>query len=291
MNAHVSIENADGVPNVPHHTGAGILLYMARDTANGPEVSLVLAQEDYTEGWNQSGCWSAFEGGRKKGETVTDTAAREFCEETMHSIDLCGDGTCDAATLARRLEDAAFSMRIAVARTRSGVKVLYLIRIPWDSDPRGSFMDARQTLQRMRVLCNSERLNAQRMLQHVGVDDSTQLFMSWLRRYSNVHEEFGRLSPRMRAHPAFMYTPGSETGSPMLSVRTEYMEKRDIQVVPLTRLRALLHASHRRRGAMRLRYCFVPFVKALIQEFDTHSARMDGKKYVDDNSKDEAAVG
>lgn len=63
--------------------GAGILPISIDD--NGA-VRVLLGKERYINHWRGSLKWSGFEGGRKPGESVEYTAAREFIEESMGSV-------------------------------------------------------------------------------------------------------------------------------------------------------------------------------------------------------------
>lgn len=65
--------------------GAGILP-VAIDSKN--EAHFVLGKERYINHWRGSLKWSGFEGGRKSGENIEHTAAREFIEESLGSIPL-----------------------------------------------------------------------------------------------------------------------------------------------------------------------------------------------------------
>ena len=88
----VSIHYAEApVEPVTDFAGAGIVLYMARTGATGAvEAALLVAQEDFVDGWNQSGCWAGVEGRREDGENDIQTAAREFYEDSLHSIPIGG---------------------------------------------------------------------------------------------------------------------------------------------------------------------------------------------------------
>ena len=268
MNADVTVSVNDNVASTDC-AGAGILPFMATHTPNGLQVSLVLAQEDYIEGWNQSGCWSAFEGGAKAGEDDVRAAAREFCEESMDAIPL--QEARDEQRIYEMLRDGRYAMRIHVRHGKARGHVTYLVRIPWGSDPCTAFAQTRREVARLRTLCWSERAIDNRLRERdTGGAD---MFLSWLQRYSAVHENYARLPPAIRAHRAFQYSPSTETSSPQLLVRGEFLEKRDVRVVPLHELRALLqHRGRPRREALRLRYSFVPVLKAVIHQFDAYAS-------------------
>ena len=63
--------------------GAGIMP-VARDACG--TLRVLLAKEQYVHAWRGSHKWSAFEGGRKAGESVAQAAAREWREESIDSL-------------------------------------------------------------------------------------------------------------------------------------------------------------------------------------------------------------
>jgi ADP-ribose pyrophosphatase YjhB (NUDIX family) len=78
--------------------GAGIIP-VAHDATGDPQ--LLLGKERYINHWRGSLKWSGFEGGRKNGEDVERTAAREFFEESLgvvrlHECDTDIDSVVDA---------------------------------------------------------------------------------------------------------------------------------------------------------------------------------------------------
>jgi hypothetical protein len=68
--------------------GAGIVPI----TKKGGIWSLILGKERYDPSWPGSHKWSAFEGGKKEGERMEETAAREFLEESMGCVSLLREG-------------------------------------------------------------------------------------------------------------------------------------------------------------------------------------------------------
>ena len=91
------------------HPSAGILIYTVDPATN--ELLFVVAQEEHHVGWSNSGTWSAFEGGRKSCDVdVYDTAAREFIEESLSSIDM---GSHE--DLANTLRTGAYTLDVSVS--------------------------------------------------------------------------------------------------------------------------------------------------------------------------------
>lgn len=273
MNAEVSVTvtTAKNELSPDNCVGAGILLYMARNGAAGAEVAFVLAQEDFFDGWNQSGCWSAFEGGAKDGETAARTAAREFCEETMDVVGL--DDARSIDDIERRLLAGDYAMRVTVWRDGCRPHVTYLVRIPWGTDVVSPFAAAREPLGRLRALCAAEESVRERMTtaRSGGAASAAHLFLMWLKRYSAVHEAYARLPQWLRHHGAVQHRPSDAKRSATLSISPEFLEKRAVRVVPLEEIR---YAMQQRRGRRRqprrlkLRYKFVPVIKAVIAEID-----------------------
>jgi len=268
MNAHVTVNI------VPEHSvdllpedcaGAGILLFKARRNTSGKhDIEFVLAQEEYCDGWNQSGCWSAFEGGTHRGETHERAAAREFCEETMGTIGVGEHGEIRGEeAIHNALLHSSYVMRVDV---RCGTKrghVTYVMRIPWKMDVSGRFRTVRRRLCKMRALCASEKTLQHRM-DAEGLEKP--VFLQWLARYSSVHEAFARLPVELQRHEALDYQATCGEQSAALRVRREFLEKRDVGTFSARTLRDMLDNPGRQHHRIRLRFSFVPVLKAVLHE-------------------------
>lgn len=66
-----------------HGTAAGVLPFTT--TPNG-EVYVLLGRERFVHSWRGSCRWSGFEGSRHRGESIDETAVREFVEESLGVI-------------------------------------------------------------------------------------------------------------------------------------------------------------------------------------------------------------
>jgi len=268
MDAHVIIERG---PHALAVAGAGILLYMARHTPRGPEVMFVLAQEDYVDGWNQSGCWSAFEGGRHPGETCEQTAAREFHEETMGAIDI--NGVRGASRIAAMLAGGGFVTRVCIERERSKrAHMTYLVRIPWGTPVVAMFDAARAPLQRVRELCCGVDIIADRLAAGGagGAAPGPGSAGRMGERRDAALAALEDLGPTLRSHEAVVIRkePGSRAPA---ALRPEYMEKRRVALVPVHEIRDALRPARyayarSRASRLPLRYTFVPVIKAVLTE-------------------------
>lgn len=82
--------------------GAGIIP-VAVDARE--RIHLLLGKERYINHWRGSLKWSGFEGGRKSGEDIEQTAAREFLEESLGTVPLRGcEPTVESIVAALRNE-------------------------------------------------------------------------------------------------------------------------------------------------------------------------------------------
>lgn len=117
--------------------GASILLFMI-DPDN--YVFFVLGQEASHPGYKDSNKWSDFGGGAKSSENEYICAAREFLEETNHSINpypkkfgLCG--VPSVYTISQELKNKQYTARFDYNFTDTTILKTYttfLIEIPWD---------------------------------------------------------------------------------------------------------------------------------------------------------------
>lgn len=123
--------------------GAGILP-ISIDGEN--RVRVLLGKERYVNHWRGSLRWSGFEGGRKCGESVEETAAREFVEESMGVVSLDGrPATIENVSDAMRKKQ--YFARIVLCMTTDSVEkryhVTYLVQIEYLKDVSSLFLKRR----------------------------------------------------------------------------------------------------------------------------------------------------
>lgn len=249
--------------NTPFH-GAGIVPYMVRCHAGTQETLFLLGQEDFYPHWNQSGCWSGFEGGRKEGESEEDTAAREFVEETMGTIPVNGHVTSDE--IAQSLRDSEYAVRIDVTRGKldaplsmSRRHVVFLVRIDWNEDIASDFTTTRNALAALCTKCTA-RDTATSREQHSSTVET---------RVQEIETFLAGLPGSVLLHPAILSRDDPKT----VNVHPDYLEKREVRLVSLASLRALVTCRKQRygrahRGRIKLRYIFIPTIRAIIDVFD-----------------------
>lgn len=129
----------------PQIVGAGILPVSVDDDGT---VRFLLGKERYINHWRGSLKWSGFEGGRKSGEKVERTAAREFVEESMGIVELDGISTIDAVT--NYLLDEKYVSRIVLCiihehQPERRYHVTYLVQIPHIPEYNTEFINRRRT--------------------------------------------------------------------------------------------------------------------------------------------------
>ena len=263
MNAEVVIKY-DSPPECTH--GAGILLYMTRPVAEGHEVAFVLSQESFVKDWNQSGCWSAFEGGAKPNEGCEETAAREFVEETSGSIPLFG--TTDPRAIAAQLREQQYAFRICVNRSVKTAPrrdhVTFLVRVPWGAEVHEMFHKTYDPLSHFDQCVGSAALADERA-RSLGSDDPRRAAMQdeVLRRRQRAADCYRDLPVVLRQHPGVR--------GELERVVPDYLEKRDVRVVSLRHVQHVLHRRDTRvvPHGLRMRYSFVPVIKAAIQALNS----------------------
>lgn len=90
--------------------GAGILPVSVDDHGT---IRFLLGKEKYISHWRGSLKWSGFEGGRKNGESVESTAAREFSEESLDTIST-SDGINGKQNIVEFLRQKKYVTRIVL---------------------------------------------------------------------------------------------------------------------------------------------------------------------------------
>jgi len=248
--------------------GAGVLLYMTRGTGALREIAFVLGQESYVKDWNQSGCWSAFEGGRKAGETCEQTAAREFVEETAGAIPLFG--STDPGVIAERLALGEYALRVSVNRGTSASHqrnhVMFLVRIPWGTPVVAMFDAVYGPLNQLQQCAISATTASERADAMVSHDPRREALCAERQaRRTKTRSCLEALPTHLREHPALSGTAEDPT------VAIDYLEKRAVRVVPMRRLEQVLGRRDTRvvPHGLRLRFSFVPVIKTVIHELKT----------------------
>ena len=131
--------------------GAGILP-IAMDILG--EWHMLLGKERYIHHWRGSLKWSGFEGGRKYGENVESTAAREFIEESMGVVPLGDEGQYHTqAQIAQMLQDGKFCCKFVLC-IQSNTEpnevqryhVTYLVQLPYNANYPKEFENCRAKL-------------------------------------------------------------------------------------------------------------------------------------------------
>ena len=124
-------------------SGAGIIP-LAR--APSGEYHMLLGRERFLPSWKGSCRWSDFGGGRKQGETLLQTAVREFSEESLGIVE-------DVAMLRRRLEDKDYWIRVVLRiHSDTGKRVeryhcTYVLEVPWCPSMVESFSIRRRDME------------------------------------------------------------------------------------------------------------------------------------------------
>lgn len=120
-------------------TGAGVI-----PVAVDPDgrTHLLLGRERWSPAWRGSCRWSGFEGSRKEGETLLDTAVREFTEESMSVLLPHVRAVLQSRQYWRRVV-----LRIANERQAERYHATYVIPVEWDPTLSITFDTMRQRVE------------------------------------------------------------------------------------------------------------------------------------------------
>lgn len=117
-------------------TGAGILPVSVDEHG---EFRILLGKERYINHWRGSLKWSGFEGGRKMGEAIEWTAAREFIEESIGVVSIEG-ALPTINSVAKYVVDQKYIARIVLCIVHGDnnperrFHVTYMVQVPHDTD-------------------------------------------------------------------------------------------------------------------------------------------------------------
>lgn len=250
MNTKVNIVSVD-MMRESQPVGSGILPFMLRDDGHGTkELLFVMAQEDFSYGWNQSGCWSGFEGGTLEGEDDAATAAREFVEESLYSIPLFG--SVDPAYIADRLRQGEHCMKVYIrSENQRNVHTTYVVETPWNDSVIAEFYTVRRCLERINNMYRG-RVGKTGWGSEVDVP-VTMGDMS-----------LSCVPTHLRKHPSFVAMGGA--GAIDRDKFAAMLEKRRIQLCSYHDLHHYVYRAERKSSAkFRLRYRFVPLIKTVLE--------------------------
>ena len=149
--------------------GAGVIPVAYDETG---EMRVLLGRERYMPQWKGSCRWSGFEGARKEGESMIDTAAREFFEESMG---VPGPKEMLKTAVRAGTHLARIVLRIHSDRKPDRFHVTYVLKVPWDPTLPQKFHDLRMTIEHIDRCSQEWRFFRPSVLvsddQHVGPVD------------------------------------------------------------------------------------------------------------------------
>lgn len=137
--------------------GAGILP-VSVDSAG--VVRMLLGKERYINHWRGSLKWSGFEGGRKPGEEIETTAAREFIEESIACLALDDDRRPTIRGVVEYLKSEKYVARIVLCivhgeQSERRYHVTYVVQVPYQRDCPSSFLQRRKVIVEMQGKYNT----------------------------------------------------------------------------------------------------------------------------------------
>lgn len=207
---------------------------------------LLLGQERYVRGWSGSHKVSGFEGGNKKNESPERNAARECNEETLGLV-YASEDSCSAA-----LFNGKFVMRIAIG-SRMNTHVTYLTLVPWIADIGLKFKEIRSFLVELDII--AAQFDAVNHSLRVEVADeegwssagASKTAMAYARSIRTKLEDKLKSSPH-GTHSAISVTRDDKRVIQRVKVNTDFLEKIDVQYVPV---QSAVDMLHRRRSIIR----------------------------------------
>lgn len=250
MNTKVNIVSIENVRE-SRPVGSGILPFMLRDNGHGmQDILFIMAQEDFSYRWNQSGCWSGFEGGSIYEEDDAETAAREFVEESLYSIPLFG--SVDPVHIAERLRAGQHCMKVYVrSENQRNIHTTYVVETPWNENIIAEFYTIRKCLERINNMI------------YRGCVGKTGSYEAPCVSKTNA-APISCVPTHLREHPAVVAIGG--TGAFDCDKFAAMMEKRRIRLCTYNDLHYHTHRNERKTSAkFRLRYRFVPLVKTVLE--------------------------
>jgi hypothetical protein len=215
-------------------------------------VHVLLGRERFMPHWKGSCRWSGFEGSRKgNGEWLSETALREFCEETLGVVQ-------DRAAIARTLDDGDYWLRIVLRicddRRPERYHATYVVPVAWNPDIPKRFLNTRLDIEH--------------------VDRAAQ---EW--RYARDADADGpearrqrlRLEQMMISHEGVVVSRDPDTAAiTSVEVNRDHMEKDQVRWWSERDLRAaMVNRGH--LGTDRFRPYFLPVLQTLLQELQVSS--------------------
>lgn len=127
--------------------GAGILPVAVDNNGN---IRMLMGKERYINHWRGSLKWSGFEGGRKSGEDIETTAAREFAEESIGVVPVGGEAA-SVDSVRQFLLSRNYIARIVLCIAHGNdcerrYHVTYLVQVPYDERCALMFSERRRSV-------------------------------------------------------------------------------------------------------------------------------------------------
>lgn len=251
-------------------TGAGIVPI----AWHAGEPHVLLAKEHTVPNWKGSQKWSAFEGGRKTGETVDEAALRECSEESLGVL----DAEVDAETLRANRYVCRFVLHVS-QRPRAGrFHVCYFCEVAHDDTLPTEFARRRDALLLVRERAAAMATAAKEAFGSVAPADvrddgvvlladgslvDTDASREWMRLANET--EMALLSAREEA----VSVRRGSTADCLLEARVlpDHMEKSELRWWTLSSLRSVL-ARGGVAGEEGFRAYFLPVLAGVVEFFE-----------------------
>lgn len=250
---------------------------------------VLLGRERFLPQWKGSCRWSGFEGSRKEGEGVRETALREFLEESLGVL---------ADDVAHVVAHAAHWIRIVLRIRnvrRTGVEryhATYVVPVAWDAHAPKRFLKTRLALEHVDRAAQEWRYARPAALGEEYVGDVTPCAdgaahvsdvpeRTWARMVAQGPPEcvegeaargvleWQRLRDRVErtlvAHPGVTARRCARGLLQSVHLNRDYMEKDQVRWWTLPELHQVLGA-HGHLGHDRFRPYFLPVLQTLLQE-------------------------
>ena len=272
----------------PLISGAGIIPVFVNDAGL---ASLMLGKERFVSQWRGSHKWSGFEGGRKSGESVEETAAREFIEESLGVLQLEVGVQPTIDSVVQHIRRQRYVARILLGITNSKklppgcnrYHVTYIIQLPECGQGIGDEFTARREgllkLQRqMRQYFANGEAAVQRLPSasrwHVGAGDvpgavalqksnGAEANAQPCKELLELDDMIGSLGGIQRA--AMRVTRDLEGKLVAAGFNEDYLEKQEIKMWSLHELERVIANRGSLNGSY-FRAYFLPTLQRCVQE-------------------------
>lgn len=251
--------------------GAGVIPFSRRPDGR---ICLLLAREQSVHNWRGAGKWSGFEGGRKNGECVLETAVREWSEESLGIMDHVG------RTVEGNDHVCRLTLNIITCPPRplsqERYHVTFLVYVPFDSECCETFARRRDALLHVQQLTATlrERLRESGVVTVVDIPRSATVPTdavvtrscdvphTWWDAYTRLESYVAGATLEMADAIRIRYGPSGRLIDARVNI--DYLEKDQVAWWDSTVLERMLRNGGRTETNAQFRVYFLPVLCSLL---------------------------